>query len=173
MNFYTGVFALVALSVSVMIGLAAADQLVLAPRQRVLAQAIHRAAAFTAVSMLVVHIICKVVAGKAQLIDAFVPFLAQQRALAVGLGTIAAYLMIVVTASGIIRARFAERTRPWLWRTMHGVAYVSWPVAIIHGLDSGRPAAGWVTLSYIFCVLAVGLALPTRLITKVRAGRQK
>ena len=168
LNFYTGVFALVALSISVMIGLAAADQLVLPPRRRVLAQAVHRAAAFTAVAMLVVHIICKVVAAKAAAIDAFVPFLDRHRTFAVGLGTIAAYLMILVTVSGIVRARFAGRTRPWLWRTLHAVAYVSWPVAIIHGLAAGRSAATWVTLSYIFCVLAVALALPARLVTKAR-----
>ncbi len=173
LNFYTGVFALVALSVSVMIGLAAADQLVLAPRQRLLAQAVHRAAAFTAVAMLVVHIICKVIADRATAIDAFVPFLNAHRTFAVGLGTLAAYLMIAVTASGIVRARFAGRTRPWLWRTLHAVAYVSWPVAIIHGLAAGRSAAGWVTLSYIFCVLAVALALPARLVTRARAGRQR
>jgi predicted ferric reductase len=168
LNFYTGVLALVALSVSVMIGLAAADQLVLPPRRRVLAQAIHRAAAFTAVAMLVVHIVCKVVAERATAVDAFVPFLNGHRTFAVGLGTLAAYLMILVAASGIVRARFAGRTRPWLWRTLHAIAYVSWPVAIIHGLAAGRGAATWVTLSYIFCVLAVALALPARLVTRAR-----
>jgi predicted ferric reductase len=173
LNFYTGVFALVALSISVMIGLAAADQLVLAPRQRLLAQAIHRAAAFTAVAMLLVHIICKIIADRATPIDAFVPFVNTHRTVAVGFGTLAAYLMILVTASGIVRARFAGRTRPWLWRTLHAIAYVSWPVAIIHGLAAGRSAAGWVGLSYIFCVLAVTLALPARFVTRARAGRQR
>jgi predicted ferric reductase len=173
LNFYTGVFALVALSVSVMIGLAATDQLVLTPRQRILAQAIHRAAAFTALAMLFIHIVCKLGTARIQFVATFVPFLAAHRSEAVGLGVIAAYLMIVVSVVGIIRGRFATGHRPWVWRAVHALAYLAWPFAIIHGLLSGRSAAGWVQLSYVLCVLLVLLALPTRLVTRARAGRRQ
>lgn len=172
LNFYTGVFALVSLSISVMIGLSATDRLVMAPRHRVLAQAVHRAAAFTAVSMMVVHAACKLGDGHIGLVDTAVPFLAQRRPAVVGLGVVAAYLMIVVCVSGIIRGRFAAGHRPWVWRTVHALAYAAWPAAIVHGLLSGRSAASWVTLSYVLCVLMVVLALPTRLVTRARAGRR-
>lgn len=173
LDYYSGVLALVALSISVMIGLAATDQLILTPRQRLVAQTIHRVTAFTSVAMLMVHIVGKIIRESSDVIDVFVPGLANYNRLAIGLGTVAAYLMILVTASGIFRTRFAGTIRPWIWRTLHATAYAAWPPAIIHGLMAGRPPANWVTASYVFCVLAVALALPTRLITRARTGRQK
>ncbi|MEE3918076.1 hypothetical protein V2I01_03870 [Micromonospora sp. BRA006-A] len=43
------------------------------------------------------------------------------------------------------------------------MAYVSWPFALVHGLNAGRPAAGWVVLSYLACVVLVVMALLVRL----------
>lgn len=171
LDYYGGVFSLVALSLTVMGGLAATDRLILLIRHRVLLQAIHRATAAAAMGFLAVHIVMKIVAGHARLLDAAVPFLAHRRAGYVGLGTVAAYLMVIAAWTGIARGRFAGLSRPGLWRLLHSSAYAAWPVALLHGLASGRAAPGWVTVSYAICLVSVAMALLVRLI--VHWGRQQ
>jgi hypothetical protein len=163
LEYYSGVFSLVSLSLAVMGGVAATDRIVLLVRHRVLLQAVHRATATVSIGFLAIHIAMKVLEGHAHLLDAVVPFMATHRTTYIGLGTIASYLMILVTWTGIVRGRFAETSFPWLWRLLHSGAYLCWPIALSHGLESGRRAAGWVTASYAICLILVSLALLVRL----------
>jgi ferredoxin len=64
MLFYAGVFALIALTASVAIGLAATDRAIMSPGGRIAAQAAHRAASFAAVGFLAIHITVEVLAGR-------------------------------------------------------------------------------------------------------------
>src|SRR5204862_5016939 len=59
LEYYSGVFSLVALSICIMIGLAATDRIVLMIRHRIVLQAIHRTMAMTAMVFLAVHIVLK------------------------------------------------------------------------------------------------------------------
>ncbi|HEY7224177.1 MAG TPA: hypothetical protein VH561_11375 [Micromonosporaceae bacterium] len=163
LEFYTGVFALVALSLTVMGGLVATDRVVLLVRHRVLLQSVHRLTGLLAVTCLAIHITLKVAEGHAGLVDVFVPFLSANRRLLIGFGTLAAYLMGALAWTGVARARFASGKRPWVWRMLHLSAYPTWVIAIVHGLGSGRHAATWVTVSYVACVVGVGLGLLLRL----------
>ncbi|WP_242892216.1 hypothetical protein [Actinomadura litoris] len=163
LSFYAGVFTLLAMTAAVMSGLLATERLILGIRHRVLAQGVHRASAVLAVAMVVAHIAVKVVGGLAAPEQIAVPGPG-----AVGLGTLAFELMLLVVVTGLLRARFAFRGRPWVWRMMHAVSYVSWPLAIVHGLTAGRVAANWVVLSYVLSVAGVALALLTRMIVVVR-----
>ncbi|MGH3243346.1 MAG: hypothetical protein ACRDNL_23405 [Spirillospora sp.] len=163
LNFYAGVFTLIALTTAVMSGLLATERLILAIRHRVLAQALHRASAVVATTMLVAHVAVKVMAGLAPPIRIVVP-----SAEPVGLGTIAADLLLLIVITGMLRARFALRGKAWVWRSMHVLAYASWPVAIVHGLTAGRAAASWVVLSYVLSVVFVVLALITRIVVLVK-----
>ncbi|MDZ5443931.1 hypothetical protein U2F26_14490 [Micromonospora sp. 4G57] len=168
-EFFAGVVALVSLSLTVMMGLLATDRLVLLIRHRVLLQSAHRATGILGVAGLVVHVITKISIGRAAPTDAVVPFIGG-RGLYVGLGTVAAFLMVSVLWTGLIRVRFAGVGPKWLWRALHSMAYVSWPFALLHGLNAGRPARSWVVLSYLACVLLVVLALLVRV--SVHLGRR-
>ncbi|MEV0153976.1 hypothetical protein AB0H57_09585 [Micromonospora sp. NPDC050686] len=168
-EFFAGVVTLVSLSLTVMMGLLATDRLVLLIRHRVLLQSAHRATGVLGVAGLVFHVITKVAIGRAGVTDAVLPFLGGQ-GLYVGLGTVAALLMVSVLWTGLIRARFAGAGPKWLWRALHSAAYVSWPFALVHGLNAGRAAASWVVLSYLACVLLVVLALLVRV--SVHLGRR-
>ncbi|MEH0937170.1 hypothetical protein [Micromonospora psammae] len=161
-EFFAGVVALVSLSLTVMMGLLATDRLVLKIPHRVLLQSAHRATGILGVAGLVFHVITKVAIGRAGPTDALVPFVGGS-GLYVGLGTVAAFLLVSVLWTGIIRARFAGVGPKWVWRALHSMAYLSWPFALVHGLNAGRAAAPWVTLSYLVCVLLVVLALLVRL----------
>ena len=170
-EFYLGVITLVALSVTVMTGLVATDRLVLSIRQRVLVQSAHRTAGAVAVAALLLHVGTKLVEGHVRAVDAVVPFLVPgYDRVYLGLGTIAGLLMIMVMWTGVARIRFAGRGRPGMWRAIHAVAYPMWPLAVIHGLSAGRPAAPWVVACYLLCVLGVLAGLVVRL--SVRGERR-
>ncbi|MFG2107078.1 hypothetical protein [Micromonospora chersina] len=161
-EFFAGVVALVSLSLTVMLGLLATDRLVLLIRHRVLLQSAHRATGVLGVAGLVFHVITKISTGRAGPTDAVVPFVGG-RGLYVGLGTVAALLMVGVLWTGIVRVRFAGVGPRWMWRALHSMAYVSWPFALLHGLNAGRTAKTWVVVSYLACVLLVVVALLVRL----------
>ncbi|MEU1360278.1 hypothetical protein ABZ356_10590 [Micromonospora zamorensis] len=168
-EFFAGVISLVTLSLTVMLGLLATDRLVLRISHRVLMQSAHRATGVLGVAGLGFHVLTKIATGRAAATDALVPFVGG-RGLYVGLGTVAALLMVSVIWTGIIRARFAGVGPKWLWRALHSTAYLAWPFAILHGLNAGRAAKPWVALSYLGCVLLVVLALLVRF--SVTIGRR-
>ena len=166
---YSGVFALVALTAAVAAGLAAADRLVVSPAGRVTVQAVHRALSLAAVGFLASHVLLEVLAHRSHAIDTLVPFLASGRTLYLGLGTLASDLILLITLTGVARGRFASH---WTatWRGVHVTAYLAWPLAILHGLLSGRTAKPYVDWSYGACVVAAAVALVVRLVAP-RRGR--
>jgi hypothetical protein len=168
--FYSGVFALLALTATVGAGLLAADGVLRSPEFRIRAQALHRMAALVALSALANHIMLEILAHRVSLIDGFVPFLAVRRTFFMGLGTLASDLFVVIIITGIMRARFATGARRWLWRAAHSTAYAAWPLAILHGLLAGRPAKPYVDWSYGGCLALVGLALTLRIVMRSRRG---
>ena len=166
---YSGVFALVALTAAVAAGLAAADRLVVSPAGRVTVQAVHRALSLAAVGFLASHVLLEVLAHRSHAIDTLVPFLASGRTLYLGLGTLASDLILLITLTGVARGRFASH---WTatWRGVHVTAYLAWPLAILHGLLSGRTAKPYVDWSYGACVAAVAVALVVRLMAPRRGS---
>jgi hypothetical protein len=170
-EFYMGVLSLVSLSVTVMMGLVATDRMVLSVRQRVLMQSAHRTTGIIAIAALGIHVMTKLSMARIGVIDLFIPFIAKNQTVYIGLGTLAGYFMVSVVWTGIVRARFAGRGKPWLWRSLHSLAYLSWPIALVHGLSAGRAAASWVIASYVVCVVFVLGALVVRL--SMSLGRKK
>ncbi len=168
LTFYSGVFALVALTMAVAAGLIATDRIFMSIGNRIVAQAVHRALAFVSVAFLITHIAMEVLIGKSTVIDSVVPFLSHWRLFYVGLGTIGSDMMILLIATGIARRRFAEKSTPFKWRIMHGSAYVAWPISIVHSLLAGRHAKPYVDWSYGACLLLVGIALVMRSVATVR-----
>ncbi|MEZ0075011.1 hypothetical protein [Planotetraspora sp. GP83] len=164
LTFYAGVFSLLALTTTVALGLAATDRIVLPIPHRVRAQLVHRAAALIGVGFLVTHIGMKIATGLVPAYGSVVP----TTSVYVGMGALASDLMIVVVATGVMRGRFAQAERPWTWRILHDLAYLAWPLSVLHGLVSGRTPAAWVSWSYVVCLVAVGSALLLRVVAAAR-----
>jgi hypothetical protein len=162
-EYYMGVITLVSLSITIMIGLVSTYRLVLSIRQRVLLQSTHRTTGVIAVASLFLHVWTKVVEDHIRLIDAFIPFLAPYNRLYVGLGTLSGWILIMVMWTGIARSKFIGRGQPWMWRSIHAVSYLLWPIALMHGLSAGRAAKPWVIVSYVVCILLVLVGLAVRL----------
>ena len=69
-------------------------------------------------------------------------------------------LVIALVVTSLLRARLGLRT----WRIVHWLAYLAWPVALLHGLLMGADAgASWNVIVVGACVLTVGAALTWRL----------
>ncbi|MER7580245.1 hypothetical protein [Kitasatospora sp. NPDC097691] len=173
LDYFAGVFTLLSLTAVVVCGLTATDRLMLTPRLRVALQSAHRATAVAALGFLGVHIAVKVAERHAGPWAAVVPFTggAGGTGVEIALGTVAADLMVLVAATGVLRGRFAGSRHAWLWRVLHSTAYACWPVALAHGLTAGRPAHAWVWWGYGLCAAAVALALLVR--TLAGAGRRR
>jgi DMSO/TMAO reductase YedYZ heme-binding membrane subunit len=171
LEYIAGVFALLALTEAVLSGVAAAERIV-PVRFRLLIQSTHRSTTVLAAGFLVVHVLLKITEGHATVLDAFVPFYGGHgRVVYVGLGTIAGDLLILVIITGLMRARFAASHHPWVWRSVHVLAYVMWPLALLHGLLAGRTPKPWVVVSYVAVAAVVVLAVASRLPRLARERR--
>ncbi|MEU3183249.1 hypothetical protein ABZ707_03415 [Streptomyces sp. NPDC006923] len=169
LDFTTGVLSLLSLTSAVAWGLIATDRLLLSPRHRLLAQAVHRATAVASLGFLVLHVTVKVTLGHVALIGALVPFglgVSGTDGL-IGLGSLAGLLMIVAATTGALRSAFAVPGRiAGRWRAMHMLAYPAWCFALMHGLYAGRPPATWVTTMYCLSLFGVAAAVSLRLLPR-------
>src|SRR5690606_29933081 len=171
LSFGVGVLSLVCLSCSVIWGLVAQDRILLGPRQRILAQAVHRTTAVASIVFLLVHIGIKIGQDHVSWIAAVIPFglaltddeAVTGRSFLIGLGTLAGMLMIFVGITGILRNRFASPAPVAArWRAMHMLAYPAWCAALVHGLYAGRAAKPTFMILYGLSVLGVLAALVVR-----------
>ena len=162
MLFYAGVFALIGLTGSVLIGLLATDRIVMTPGHRVMAQAVHRAASFGALAFLVIHIVTEILAQRVHILDAFIPFLSPFRTFYIGLGTIASDLILLIVITSILRKRFTAHGKAWRWRAIHYSAYAAFVFGVLHGLLGGRAAKPYVDWSYGFAIALTALGLAVR-----------
>ncbi|MGW3952783.1 cytochrome b/b6 domain-containing protein [Streptomyces sp. NPDC004752] len=165
LNFGAGVLSLVCLTCSVIWGLVAQDRLILNTRQRIVAQGIHRVTAVASIAFLLVHITIKLALDHTVLIAAVIPFslgVSGSGGL-IGLGSLAALLMIFVGITGALRNQFASPAPVAArWRAMHMLAYPALCAALIHGLFAGRPAKTFFMVSYELCLAGVMAALALR-----------
>ncbi|TMR98268.1 hypothetical protein [Nonomuraea basaltis] len=164
LEFYVGVLALVTLTATVALGIITTERVFLSPLNRVRTQLAHKAFGIIGMTFLVTHISLMIGLGHIPPGAAVIPIAGLYK----GLGLLAFDLMIVAVITGLVRGRFAVKSRPWMWRVMHSAAYLAWPVAIMHGLTAGRPPAGWVAWSYVASMAAVGGALVVRVLASLR-----
>jgi DMSO/TMAO reductase YedYZ heme-binding membrane subunit len=162
MLYYAGVFALIGLTASVGVGLVATDRIVMTPGHRVMAQAVHRAVSFGAVAFLIIHIVTEILAQRAHVIDAVIPFLSPYRTFYIGLGTIASDLILLIVVTSIWRKRFTAHGKAWRWRAIHYSSYAAFVFGVMHGLLGGRAAKPYVDWSYGFAIALTALAVVVR-----------
>ncbi|MFE9400551.1 hypothetical protein ACFYNY_02115 [Streptomyces sp. NPDC006530] len=164
-DFTSGVLSLVSLTASVAWGLLATDRLLLTPRDRLLAQGVHRATAVASIGFLLLHVTVKIALGHVGLLGAVVPFglgLTGSSGL-IGFGSLAGVLMVLTAATGAMRSAFTTPGRiAARWRAVHMLAYPAWCSALVHGLYAGRPPAAWVVTMYALSLAGVAGALAVR-----------
>jgi sulfoxide reductase heme-binding subunit YedZ len=81
----------------------------------------------------------------------FVPFVSGYRPLAIGLGTLAVDILLLVVATSLLRTRLPLR----LWKAVHLTSYLLWPLAFVHGLAAGTDlGGGWLLALVLGCAVA-------------------
>ena len=159
----TGAVALVLLTLSVVLGIL--DQRHWRPSgwPRFVLDRLHRNVSLLVLAILAVHIGTSVLDSFApiRLIDAVVPFVSAYRPIWLGVGALAFDLLLAVLLTSMLRRHVGHRA----WRFVHWLAYVSWPVAVVHGLGTGTDVkAGWLLALTATCVVAVLIATWVRVI---------
>jgi Ferric reductase like transmembrane component len=158
----TGAVSLLLLTAVVCLGIMDTVRFV-APRwPRFAIDALHRDLSLLVLVVLVIHIVTSVLDGFApiRLFDGVIPFATPYRPLWMGLGTLAFDLLLAIAITSLIRRRLGYRA----WRTIHWLAYASWPVAVLHGLGTGSDVKQWWMLGLTAaCIVAVLIAVWTRI----------
>jgi sulfoxide reductase heme-binding subunit YedZ len=157
----SGAVALVLLTASMVIGIAAIARLRTPGVPRFVVDGVHRTASLLAVVFLVVHIITAVLDSfvSISLLDAVIPFTGSYRPLWLGLGAVAFDLMLAVAITSLIRDRMGQVA----WRAVHWLSYAVWPVAVVHGFGTGSDVRQtWLEAINVACILAVLAAVAGR-----------
>ena len=157
----SGSVALILLTASVVVGIAAVARLRALGVPRFVVDGVHRTASLLAVAFLGIHIVTAVLDSFASvsLVDAVIPFTGSYRPLWLGLGAVAFDLLLAVAITSLVRDRMGHRA----WRGIHWLAYLAWPVAVVHGLGTGSDMhQGWLQAINVACIVAVLAAVAGR-----------
>ncbi len=157
----TGAVTLILLSASVVLGIVDQSRWRSERWPRFALDELHQTASLLVMGFLVIHILASALDSFApiRLIDAVIPFAGAYRPLWLGFGTLSFDLLLAVAITSVMRRRIGHRA----WRFVHWASYVSWPVAVLHGLGTGSDVRSlWMLGLTIACIAAVWLALWVR-----------
>jgi methionine sulfoxide reductase heme-binding subunit len=158
----TGVVSQVLLTAVMALGIATTNRWSPRSTPRFVTAALHRSISLLSVAFITVHVMTAVVDPYAVvgLVAVIVPFVGAGNPFWVGLGAISLDLIAALIVSSLLRRHLGYRA----WHAIHWVAYVSWPVALAHGLGMGTDAASlWFIAVTIACIATVSTALAWRL----------
>ena len=158
----TGIVTLVLLSATVALGIATYRRTETEGLPRFAVAELHRRLSLISVVFLAIHIATAVSDPFAPIgwLASVVPFSASYRRVWLGLGTVSVDLLLAVVATSLLRRWISQR----LWRGVHWLAYLSWPVAVFHALGTGTDVRlGWFLFVLAICVAVVFASLAWRL----------
>jgi sulfoxide reductase heme-binding subunit YedZ len=164
----TGIVALLLLTAVLVLGMMVNRQGRLPGLPRFAVTSLHRNLSLLSVAFIVVHVLTAV-------LDTFVsipatagvvPFVSGYERFWLGLGAISFDLMLAMIVTSLLRGRLNRV----LWRAIHLLAYLSWPVAFAHSIGSSSDLQhGWLLYLAVACALLVVAATGWRL---AQAARQ-
>ncbi len=130
-------------TLSLVVALGVATRLGSAPPRlpRFVTAELHRTISLFALSLLALHVLTALLDPYVSIgwLATVVPFVSHYRAGVIGLGTLSVDLIGAVVATSVLRRRLGYSA----WRAIHWLAYLSWPVALVHGLQAGPDAHVW------------------------------
>jgi DMSO/TMAO reductase YedYZ heme-binding membrane subunit len=139
---------------------------------RFLSQSIHRNLSLLCLGFVGVHVVTTVADGYVpiRLLDVVVPFRSPYRPLWVGFGALSFDLLLALLVTSALRHRIGYDS----WRFVHWLAYLCWPIALVHGLGTGSDATDAPTLAVdAICAGAVLGAAAWRLAADTTSGVQR
>ncbi|MBC7559471.1 MAG: ferric reductase-like transmembrane domain-containing protein [Dermatophilaceae bacterium] len=170
----TGVVSLVLFSVVAILGIMVNRQGRLPGLPRFAVTGLHRSLSLLTLAFLGTHIVTAIADGYAHIpwLSTIVPFTSGYERFWIGLGTVAIDLMAAVIVTSLLRTRLS----PALWRAVHWLAYVCYPVVVVHSLGANKDLrSGWLlalTMATVFSVLtAIGYRILAAAATVPRPAR--
>lgn len=163
----TGVVALLLLTAVLLLGLLVTRQGRLPGLPRFAVTGLHRNLSLIAVVFVALHVLTAVTDSYVNipLTAAIVPLASPYERLWLGLGAVSFDIMIAVIVTSLLRRHLSRR----LWRGVHLLAYVSWPVAWLHSIFSSTDMRhGELFLLGVACALVVVIAVGWRLAAAAR-----
>lgn len=132
---------------------------------------LHRNLSLLAVAFLAVHVLTAVIDPDAYVraLAVVVPAPYDRYGLWLGLAAVAFDLVVALVVTSLLRGRIAPR----VWRAVHYLAYLAWPVALAHGAGMGSDTGSvWMLAVDGVCVAVFGAAVALRLL-KAPSGSSK
>ncbi len=170
----TGIVALLLLTAVLVLGILVNRQGRLPGLPRFAVTGIHRNLSLLSVAFIAVHVLTAVLDTfvSIPLAAGIVPFASGYERLWLGLGAISLDLMLAMIVTSLLRGRMNRL----LWRAIHLLAYLSWPIAFAHSIGSSKDLQqGWMLVMAIGCALIIAAAVIWRLAHAAqqvpRAGR--
>ena len=163
----TGVVALLLLTAVLVLGILVNRQGRLPGLPRFAVTSLHRNISLLAVAFIAVHVLTAVLDTFVSIpvASGVIPFASGYERFWLGLGAISFDLMLAMIITSLVRGRL-NRT---LWRAIHLLAYLSWPVAFAHSIGSSKDLQqGWPLDLSIACAVIVAAAILWRLASAAR-----
>jgi len=157
----TGAVTLLLLTISLVIGVANVGRLQLPGWPRFVIEGVHRNVSLLAIVLLAVHIVTTLLDPFAgvHVLDAVIPFTGSYRPVWLGFGALASDLMIAIAVTSVVRRRLGHG----VWRAVHWLSYLCWPVAVLHTVGTGSDVKQvWLLALTAACVVAVLVAVWAR-----------
>ncbi|MDQ2755661.1 MAG: ferric reductase-like transmembrane domain-containing protein [Actinomycetota bacterium] len=159
----TGTVSIVLLTVVECLGLVVASRRPPRATRAAVVMGLHRSLSLGLVVFLLAHVGTAV--GETfvsiDLVSAVVPFTSGYERVWVGFGTTAVDLVVAVLVTSVWRHRLPEP----LWRAVHWLGLVLWPLAIVHGLLLGTADELGLRLVTLSCAAAGVAAVVWRVAT--------
>jgi len=162
--------SLLLLTGSTMLGIMTANRLSSRSWPGFAQQDLHKRVALVSVVFLAIHVLTSVLDTYVSIgwASVVVPFSSHYQRIWVALGTIGVDLILAVAVSSLLRRRINAR----VWRILHWLAYVSWPVALVHAFGMGTDMGeAWAIGLAAGCIAAVLAAVGSRIVLHVAQRR--
>jgi sulfoxide reductase heme-binding subunit YedZ len=159
----TGVISLILFSIVAILGILVNRQGRLPGLPRFAVTGLHRNLSLLTVVFLGTHIVTAIVDGYAHIpwLSTVVPFTSGYERFWIGLGTVAVDLFAALIVTSLLR----DRLKPSVWRAIHWLAYVSYPVIVVHSLGAYKDLrSGWLLALTMATVFAVVTAIGYRVV---------
>ena len=163
----TGTAALVALTLSVLSGMALRSGALAWLSHNRGVRAVHDLTSVLWLPLAIAHVIALLLDPYARvgLVDLLVPFLVSYGSFAIGLGTLSLQLVAVVLISTWMRSSLTQRG----WLGIHRLSYIAFVAAFAHGLLAGTDLAQPILSALAWVTAAVLAIVAFRRLTAARS----
>jgi methionine sulfoxide reductase heme-binding subunit len=164
----SGIVTLILLTGVVVLGIATSNHTQIGRLPRFATLGLHRSISLLAVVFLAVHVVTAIVDPYAavRVVQVVLPLPIGPYPLWLGLGALSLDVLAAVIVTSLLRQRLSRR----VWKSVHWLAYASWPLAFAHSVGMGTDSSSvWFLSVALICSAAIAAAAVWRLAGAGRA----